>query len=255
MNYFVSCIYGQYDKFMEILDDLNLKNDDMLWILGDVLDGNDSDPSQNIKLLDEIMNNPNIKLVLGDHEFVQNMRYVSLNDEESYNAWCEYGKELDVSGASFNEYIETEMSREDQDSYFGSFLLSLELSEVVKIGDRYFYLVHGSPFIYREEYLSEWQRQVCTMLPNLTLDYWLSIRSDPMSFPYMNVKKPMTKNNTIVISGQLSPQEAADSTNRKYDDTGVFYYNNILAIGRNDTSESITVLGIDAAGFFVKGIY
>lgn len=255
MNYFVSCLYGDVDKYRQIVADLELKNDDRLWILGDVLDGNDEHPEVNLSMLDEIMRNPNVKMVLGDHEYFQNMRYVSYSDQDNYNAWVTYINNMDISGKAFNDFIENEMSKEDQDSYFGSYLLSLELSEVVRIGDRYFYLVHGSPIPYRDDVLTQWQIEVCTKVPNLTVDYWKTISYDPAVYPFLRNEKPMSQKNTIVISGQYPPFEAASSIQMPIGDAGIFYHNKILCIGRRTVDEPVPVVGIDAAGFFVKGIY
>lgn len=255
MNYFASCLYGDYNKYQQILDDLQMKNGDKLWLIGDLIDGNDADPYQNVQILNDVMDNPNVEVVLGDHEFAHNMRYLSMGDQESYDAWCTYSRSLDVSGDSFLEYVENEMSKDDQDSYFGSFLMNKDLSAVVPIGDRYFYLVHGAPFVYREEYLSDWNNQVCACAPTLSVNPWLGIKSDPMVAPFTNIKKPISKDNTIVICGQMPPDEAAFSVNRQYDGSGFFYYNGYMCIGRNDPDGTVTVLGIDAAGFFVKGRY
>ena len=60
MNYFVSCIYGDYDKYFQIKKKINLKSKDKLWILGDVLDGNDEDPESCIEILNDIIENENI---------------------------------------------------------------------------------------------------------------------------------------------------------------------------------------------------
>lgn len=255
MNYFVSCLYGDVNKYDQIVDDLELKNDDKLWILGDILDGNDEHPEDNLTLMDKIMNNPNVRVVLGDHEYAQNIRYVSYKNQDEYDAWVTYSNNLHPSGRAFNEFIQNEMSKEDQDMYFGSFLLQLELSEVVQIGDRYFYLVHGAPIPYREDVMTQWQVEVCTKDPILNVDYWRTISTDPIIYPFLKAKKPMTKQNTIVISGQYPPSEAAESIGMAVGDTGIFYYNHILCIGRRSTDELVPVVGIDAAGFFVKGIY
>lgn len=255
MQYFASCLYGDYDKYRRIIDDLQMTSRDKLWLIGDIIDGNDEDPHQNLLLLDDIMSNPNVEVILGDHEFAHNMRYLSMDDRESYDAWCEFSRNLDVSGEPFLDYIESEMSIEDQGNYFGSFLMNKELSAVVPIGDYYFYLVHGAPFVFREEYLSDWNNQVCTCDPTLSMNPWMGVKSDPAAAPFTNIKKPITKDNTIVICGQMPPEDAASSVSRRYDGSGFFYYNKYMCIGRTDTEGSVTVLGIDAAGFFVKDRY
>ena len=254
MNYFVSCLYSDLDKYHQILEDLSLQNDDKLWILGDVIDGDEDHPERSLMLLNEIMNNKNVRMVLGDHEYLQNMRYVSYNDQSTYETWKAYISNMDMPGTALTDFFENEMGKGDQAEYF-DYLLSLELSEVVKIGDRYFYLVHGSPIPYVEAQVSQWQLEVCTKLPNLTMDYWRVISLDPMIYPFMKEQKPMSEKNTIVISGQYAPEDAANSVKIPLGDSGIFYYNKILCIGRKHIDDPIPVVGIDAAGFFIKGIY
>lgn len=256
MNYFASCLYGDYEKYKKILDDLHLQGQDRLWLIGDVIDGNETNPEDNLKILDDIMQNENVKLILGDHEYAHNMRYVSMGNIEGYDAWVDYLNKMDVSGQPFNEYIEMNMSMEEQKNYFGSFLLSLELSEVVLIGDRYFYLVHGTPSYYIDSRLPEWQLTVCTGEPDLLRPNWNGIKTDPMVYPFLTgIRNPISSQNTIIISGQTSSDEAAASIGKEANGSGIYYMNHTLCIGRKGIDEPVPVVGIDAAGFFIKGIY
>lgn len=257
MNYFVSCIYADIDKLQKIVEDLELKENDTLWILGDLLDGDSEHPDNNVKILDYVMYNKNIKVILGDHEYFQNMRYLSMDNEDAYNAWVTYLSNMDISGKPFVDYIESEMNKDDQDSYFGSYLLSLELSEIVQIGDRYFYLVHCAPcpFPRSETLLTEWQMNVCTNDPKLDTPFWNVIRTDPIVYPFSKNQKPISQQNCFVISGQYPPDEAAKSVGMASNNSGIFYYNKTLCIGRRTPDDPLPVLGIDAAGFFVKGVY
>ena len=51
MNYVCADIHGRWDKYQAMLDDLNLGEDDKLYILGDVIDrGEDG-----IRILQDIM--------------------------------------------------------------------------------------------------------------------------------------------------------------------------------------------------------
>ena len=38
VTYVISDIHGEYDKFMELLDKIKLKETDTLYVLGDILD-------------------------------------------------------------------------------------------------------------------------------------------------------------------------------------------------------------------------
>ncbi len=64
--YAVSDIHGHYDLFMKGLSEICFSEQDHLWCLGDAIDrGPDG-----IRILQEIMKQPNIDLILGNHEFM-----------------------------------------------------------------------------------------------------------------------------------------------------------------------------------------
>ena len=62
--YVISDIHGEYDKFMELLDRIGLKETDTLYILGDVLDRG-PDP---IRVICKLMEMPNVIPIVGNHE-------------------------------------------------------------------------------------------------------------------------------------------------------------------------------------------
>lgn len=53
-----------------MIDRLNIKNNDELYILGDIFDGNSQNPKACIDILADIMAHENYHLILGDHEYV-----------------------------------------------------------------------------------------------------------------------------------------------------------------------------------------
>lgn len=66
MKYVISDIHGDEARFHDILQKINLQDDDNLYILGDVVDrGKDG-----IKILLEIMEMPNARMLLGNHEYM-----------------------------------------------------------------------------------------------------------------------------------------------------------------------------------------
>ena len=66
MIYFVSDIHGEYDLFLKLLDKLRFSDSDTMYVLGDIIDKG----SSSIKLVDYIRRKPNIKAILGNHEFM-----------------------------------------------------------------------------------------------------------------------------------------------------------------------------------------
>jgi len=66
MTYAMSDIHGCYDKYIAMLEKIQLKDDDTLIVLGDVIDrGEDG-----IKILLDMMDRPNIRPFLGNHEMM-----------------------------------------------------------------------------------------------------------------------------------------------------------------------------------------
>ena len=58
MIYVMSDIHGRKDRFEDILEQINLRQNDLLYILGDVIDRNPS----GVSLLRYIMSQANIKI-------------------------------------------------------------------------------------------------------------------------------------------------------------------------------------------------
>lgn len=65
-TYVISDIHGQYDMFMDILKKIDLKDEDTLYVLGDVLDRG----PHPIKVLLKLMEMPNAICITGNHEYM-----------------------------------------------------------------------------------------------------------------------------------------------------------------------------------------
>lgn len=66
MIYVMSDIHGNSKAFHSIMEQINLADEDTLYILGDVIDQH----PYGIELLQEIMKMSNVKMLLGNHEFM-----------------------------------------------------------------------------------------------------------------------------------------------------------------------------------------
>lgn len=91
MIYCISDIHGEYDLFLKMLDVIKLKEDDTLYILGDVLDRG-PDP---IKALMHIMGMQNAKFIIGNHELMA----------------------LEVMSKGFDNLVTAEMKSLDDDTF------------------------------------------------------------------------------------------------------------------------------------------
>lgn len=66
MTYVLSDIHGQMRRFQSVMNQINLQPGDTLYVLGDVIDRY----PDGIRILRQLMVMPNVKLLLGNHEFV-----------------------------------------------------------------------------------------------------------------------------------------------------------------------------------------
>lgn len=127
-TYVVSDLHGHYDLFLKLLKEIELTSDDVLYILGDVIDrGEDS-----IKLLRYIRNQPNITMLLGNHE---DMMYRATMNNEDESMWLYSGGketllEMDVLDVHVDDVIEM--------------FVDAPLYVHIEVGHRTFYLAHAS---------------------------------------------------------------------------------------------------------------
>ena len=68
MHYVVGDIHGCYDKFMELLNRLNLKEDDVVILLGDIIDRGEQSPQMLKWAMEHITTDGPFQMVRGNHE-------------------------------------------------------------------------------------------------------------------------------------------------------------------------------------------
>lgn len=130
MIYIISDIHGCYAEYKQLLKDINFKDSDELYVLGDILDRG----PHPIKVLQDMMMRPNVFPIIGNHDFLGVMmlkklsveiteenadNILSEDDMQIYMDWMEDGgmttlsefKELDMEERDdIIEYLEEEFS-------------------------------------------------------------------------------------------------------------------------------------------------
>ena len=91
MIYIMSDIHGLYERYRVMLEKIDLKDEDQLYVLGDVIDRG----PQSFEILFDIMERQNVQLFLGNHEHMM-LTYLNGTDRDS---WF-YG----VNGGNFTYY-------------------------------------------------------------------------------------------------------------------------------------------------------
>ena len=143
--YVISDIHGQYDMFMNLLDQIALKASDTLYILGDVLDRG----PHPIKTLRTLMEMPNAVLMAGNHELmaleclgilmqeITEESIKSLGEEEASNllSWMQNG-----SASTIKEF--RELDRDEQEEII-EYVKEALIYEELSAGGRDYLFVHG----------------------------------------------------------------------------------------------------------------
>lgn len=145
MTYVMSDIHGQYEKYRKMLEEINLSDEDTLYILGDVADRGE----HSIKILYDMSMRINVIPMMGNHEHMAEYILRKLNVEiteqnlENWNAdiikavtgWYEnggYPTSKEFSGLSH-----------DDREYILDYLREFLFYDEITVGENTFVLVHG----------------------------------------------------------------------------------------------------------------
>lgn len=241
MNYFIGSLYGNYNGYKKVKEELKLKDTDTLWILGDVMDSLHYEPDDCVHIMQDIQESENIHLIIGDHEFAHVMRYINLSDDDGYEAWVKVLNSMDPPGEDMIAYFE-DADNDVEDDILISLINDCEISQFIQIGDNYFYLTHGFPQIQGED-LTEWQLKTTT--GEISENYLDAIKTDK-DIPEDILPKLTYKNCFVVCAHQIiNPMITSDH---------VYHKNGVFLVGPSIPEQSIPVLAIDAAGYFYKEV-
>ena len=144
-TYVVSDIHGEYDKFMDILSQIKLKDNDTLYILGDVVDRG----PHPIKVIQKLMEMHNAICIAGNHEVmalecldllcrdIDDISIESLDKEAvgKLTDWLYNGGKTTIDGF---KALPTEKRLDVID-----FMKDFEVYEEVEAGGKDFLLVHA----------------------------------------------------------------------------------------------------------------
>ncbi len=138
MIYVMSDIHGNSKKFNSVMEQIQLKDSDTLYVLGDVIDRY----GDGIKILRKLMTMPNVKMLMGNHEYAM-LHALGTNgeltpvDEKQYRIWMRNGGDVTVE---YLKHIRKSVRKE-----VFEFVEKLPTSYEVYINDQRYVLVHGAP--------------------------------------------------------------------------------------------------------------
>lgn len=266
MHYFMSDIHGAEEAYLKMKEIIDFKANDELYILGDIFDGNDNNPKACLNILDDIMNHDNIHLILGDHEYAHVIYNLFSEDKEVKSYWLNYL--LSHSAKPLLEYFYNRLTEKEKSLYI-SYLLKCEISDMIKIGNSQFYLVHGSPVSCGPNSM-DWQEYVTKTRIKLNYDYKFSIRSDPNYNEYRKKIKGFNEEKIKIICGHIETKEIFEEypalyqqsykePDKKFQKVILYKDKLLLNCGCNGNTigkpcdnwlPDLSCIGIDAAGLF-----
>lgn len=136
MIYVMSDIHGNKERFHSVMKQINLQPNDTLYVLGDVIDRHED----GIEILEEIMCTPNIKMLLGNHEYMM----LNVFSSKHYNYWSWY-RELWYRNSGEVTDKKFLMLNKEKRKEIISFLEKLPINIDIVVNDKRYKLVHACP--------------------------------------------------------------------------------------------------------------
>lgn len=142
MKYVMSDIHGCYDKYIKMLKQIDLGSDDRLYILGDMVDRG----PEPVKILEDMMERPNVIPMIGNHDLFALMVMESLDlDDASFHPGIKtMNRLLDwLSGGGKTTLEAFKKLDSGKRNELFSYLREMAVYELCDIGDRTFFLCHA----------------------------------------------------------------------------------------------------------------
>ena len=143
MIYVMSDIHGHEERFNSVIEQINLNDDDTLYVLGDVIDRNRA----GIKILRRLMKMPNAKMLLGNHEYMM-LEAVSYlpepNERWGHLGYNDESRIWDSNGGA-KTYRSLKYMRKDMREETLNFVRDLPINFEIEVNGLRYILCHASP--------------------------------------------------------------------------------------------------------------
>ena len=208
-TYVISDIHGEYDQFIYLLEKIDLKEEDTLYILGDVLDRG----PHPIKIIKKLMTMPNAVCIVGNHEFmaIECLEFLMKEISEMSIEELDMGMLDNLATWQYNgsktTIDEFKLLSYDEKIEVIEFIKDFLLYKEITIGDKEYLLVHAG---------------LGSFSPEKDIDDY-SIHDLVWSRPDYNKKY---FDDIILVTGHTPTQLIKDNDNPGY----IFKKNNHIAI-------------------------
>ena len=151
MNYVLSDIHGNRQRFDSIMEQIALQPEDTLYVLGDVIDRY----PDGIRILRQLMKMPNVKMLLGNHEYMMLDALYHHRDEPADDFAAQYQQERRLalwyrnSGNITHGYLKH--LRKTVRAEIFAYLDALPLNISLTVNETDYLLVHGGAVCQYEE--------------------------------------------------------------------------------------------------------
>ena len=141
----MSDLHGNYDAYIEMLKKINFSDDDMLYILGDVLDRGPNP----IKIILDLMERPNVEVIAGNHCVMASECLTFLLKEITDDNVEKFDDEIirkfldwQFNGGTTtrNEFYECDMETREE---ILEFIMDFDIYKEIIVGEDTFILVHA----------------------------------------------------------------------------------------------------------------
>ncbi len=152
MVYVMSDIHGDNKKFRSVMQKINLRADDTLYILGDVVDRN----PDGIKILQKIMKMNNAKMILGNHEhmMLSTLEMSGFSGERRYDFdWRYSTKQWYRNGGMCTHSAFLDLNKSEQNRII-EYIRDLPINIDIEVNGHRYKLVHASPMTLYRSFLN-----------------------------------------------------------------------------------------------------
>lgn len=142
MIYVMSDIHGNKEAFQSVLDQISLKNDDTLYILGDIIDRHE----HGVEILMQLMKQDNVKCLLGNHELMclnaviphsMSLPWMRNDPYTDLHLWLRNG-----GGPTLRSFQKLQKEQYEETIQY---LLKLPAQYEINVNRQKYILVHASP--------------------------------------------------------------------------------------------------------------
>ena len=146
MHYVMSDLHGEYEKYLEMLKKIKFTDDDVLYVLGDIVDRG----KHPIKILQDMMQRFNVYPLIGNHDYMcllslktllteitnESIEHFENEDQlQTLQFWLQEGGQTTLD--EFMQLSKEEM--QNIEDYLGEF----SLYEEIHVNRKVFILVHA----------------------------------------------------------------------------------------------------------------